>query len=50
MALFYVHETEMQDRPKGFVPNKIDSLFFGEAEGWEKRTEVKEIQSGFHRY
>ncbi|KAK3724805.1 hypothetical protein LTR37_000853 [Vermiconidia calcicola] len=49
MALFYVHDTAMNDRPQGFVPNNTPTLFFAEAEGWEKREEqVTDLGAGFH--
>ena len=51
MALFYVHETDMRNRPKGFVPNALEPLLFAEAEGWERRTEhMQDLPTGFHRY
>lgn len=51
MSLFYVPNLTKIYRPKDFVDCTNDTLFYANAEGWEKSTDtLKEMNSTYHKY
>lgn len=50
MELFYDPEVARTGKLAGFIPGDGKSLYFAQANGWEKRTQCQRHDSGFHRY
>lgn len=50
MALFVENDGGNDIHVNEFVPNTMNRVVFGKADGWEKQTlELKELKSAYHR-